>query len=397
MIISKYVKLVHKEDQYLVYSSLSNCLYSVDSQLYEYLQTKIECNQNVEMDEMDPETHSLFKQNLIITENDDDDFLIYESVLQSRRRIHDTLLLTIAPTLDCNFHCHYCFEHKVKGIMNREASDNIIKWISKYPNISKIWITWFGGEPLLASDVILYFTEKLSKSTQAKLEKSSIITNGYFLTKENIRVLEKCGIKSIQLSIDGIYEKHNCKRFTNTDKKTFDTILQNLDTFDKLRPDIHLTIRIGVDKDNKETYYEAQEFFKNRYSNRNINVAPALFIETTKSCVETCISSKKEKMAFYTDLAKKTSLRNFIYPSDNVEECAVRNFNSWVIDPKGDVYKCWEIIGNEHFKVGNIDENGMNITNQMNLNRYLYGADPLEDPNCRECQLLPICSGGMPT
>lgn len=66
---------------------------------------------------------------------------------------------------------------------------------------------------------------------------------------------------SIQVSMDGIFEKQNCKRFTKTDKKTFDTILSNLDTFDGLNPDMYLTIRIGVDKDNKEDYYEAQEFF----------------------------------------------------------------------------------------------------------------------------------------
>lgn len=396
MKVSKYVKLVSKGNQYLVYNALSNCLYSVDKQLFDYLSKKIKKNKNIDTGEIDPETYRTFIQNLIITENDDDDFLIYENTLQSRRKIYDTLLLTIAPTMDCNFYCPYCFEHKVKGIMKRDTSDNIIKWISQYPNISNIKITWFGGEPLLAPDVIQYFTEKLRVNTQATLGKNSIITNGYFLTKENIQILEKCGINSIQVSMDGIYEKHNCKRFTNTDKKTFDTILSNIDTFDKLHPDMYLTIRIGVDKDNKEDYYEAQEFFRNRYSNKNISVVPAFIIETSKSCVESCISNEKEKLDFYKDLTKKTSLKDFIYPSNNVEECAVRNSNSWVIDSKGDVYKCWEIIGNDNYKVGHIDASGLHLTNQKILYRYLYGADPLEDANCRECQFLPICSGGCP-
>lgn len=396
MQVSRYVKLVHKENQYLVYNTLSNCLYSVDKQLYEYLSTKIAGNKSVKKSEIASETYNSFRHNLIITENDDDDFLIYESTLQSRRKIHDTLLLTIAPTMDCNFHCPYCFEQKVKGTMRSETSDNVINWISQYPNISNIRITWFGGEPLLAPDVIQYFTEKLKEKTQATLEKNSIITNGYFLTEENIQMLEKCGINSIQVSMDGIFEKHNCKRYTKTDKKTFETILSNIDTFDRLRLDMYLTIRIGVDKDNKNDYYEAQEFFRNRYANKKISVVPAFIIETTKSCMESCISDEQEKLEFYKVLSKKTSSKDFIYPSNNVEECAIRNFNSWVIDSKGDVYKCWEIIGNEKYKVGHIDANGMHISNQKILNRYLYGADPLEETKCRECQLLPICSGGCP-
>lgn len=396
MQVSRYVKLVHKENQYLVYNTLSNCLFSVDKQLYEYLSTKIAGNKSVKKSEIASEIYNSFRHNLIITENDDDDFLIYESTLQSRRKIHDTLLLTIAPTMDCNFHCPYCFEQKVKGTMRSETSDNVINWISQYPNISNIRITWFGGEPLLAPDVIQYFTEKLKEKTQATLEKNSIITNGYFLTEENIQMLEKCGINSIQVSMDGIFEKHNCKRYTKTDKKTFETILSNIDTFDRLRLDMYLTIRIGVDKDNKNDYYEAQEFFRNRYANKKISVVPAFIIETTKSCMESCISDEQEKLEFYKVLSKKTSSKDFIYPSNNVEECAIRNFNSWVIDSKGDVYKCWEIIGNEKYKVGYIDANGMHISNQKILNRYLYGADPLEETKCRECQLLPICSGGCP-
>ena len=74
MQVSRYVKLVHKENQYLVYNTLSNCLYSVDKQLYEYLSTKIAGNKSVKKSEIASETYNSFRHNLIITENDDDDF-----------------------------------------------------------------------------------------------------------------------------------------------------------------------------------------------------------------------------------------------------------------------------------------------------------------------------------
>lgn len=34
--------------------------------------------------------------------------------------------------------------------------------------------------------------------------------------------------------------------------------------------------------------------------------------------------------------------------------------------------------------------------NATNINRQLYGADPLEDANCVKCKYLPICGGGCP-
>jgi len=76
-------------------------------------------------------------------------------------------------------------------------------------------------------------------------------------------------------------------------------------------------------------------------------------------------------------------------------ECPVRCDNSWVICPDGSLYKCWEIAGNEDFKVGYINNDGtITITNESLLLQYLEGADPLSDNNCIKCKTYPICGGG---
>lgn len=68
-----------------------------------------------------------------------------------------------------------------------------------------------------------------------------------------------------------------------------------------------------------------------------------------------------------------------------------------MFDAEGSVYKCWEVIGNKKYKIGEIKENGeIYITNKMLLNKYLYGADPFEDIACQQCFSLPICKGGCP-
>ena len=50
-------------------------------------------------------------------------------------------------------------------------------------------------------------------------------------------------------------------------------------------------------------------------------------------------------------------------------------------------------MGNFSKIIGNIEGK---ITNEHLLLRYLVGADPLEDSNCKKCLLFPVCGGGCP-
>ena len=58
--------------------------------------------------------------------------------------------LTIAPTLDCNFDCPYCYENRRNGKMSEEVQDALIDFIqnSVTSETSVMDISWYGGEPL---------------------------------------------------------------------------------------------------------------------------------------------------------------------------------------------------------------------------------------------------------
>lgn len=401
MKISKYTKLIKHQNNFYIYNSISNFFAKIDDSLYEYLKNKQNKNELVPKDDFDDESIWLIlTKNLLISENELDDFMLFSSTIKSRRNISNSLMLTITPTMDCNFNCYYCFETKNKSKIDTKLEENIVNWINTYiesNNIHYINITWFGGEPLLAPHVIKNITKEILKFEKIKLG-ASIITNGYYLTKENLLLLKECKISSIQLSIDGIYESHNSKRFSKDDKKTFDTILKNIDVFNELDLDIVLNVRVSIDKNNIDKFDEVLDFFSSRYPNsKKINITPAFIIESTKhNCIESCISNKIEKFNFYKNLSQKMKNNSFVYPANNVNECAIRNQHSWVIDSLGDVYKCWETIANLEYKVGEIKEDGLIITNEKILNRYLYGSDPFEDSKCKNCFSFPICTGGCP-
>jgi uncharacterized protein len=61
-----------------------------------------------------------------------------------------------------------------------------------------------------------------------------------------------------------------------------------------------------------------------------------------------------------------------------------------VVGSGGELYKCWESVGNPREQIGTIwdyaDELGR-------LQRWL-NYDPFSDPECRGCIALPVCMGG---
>lgn len=88
------------------------------------------------------------------------EFLEIESYCEENRKQTETLGLTICPTMACNFACEYCFESSqdCKDKMTEKVQEDIFQFV-KSVSPSHLSITWFGGEPLLAMDVI----ESLSK------------------------------------------------------------------------------------------------------------------------------------------------------------------------------------------------------------------------------------------
>jgi uncharacterized protein len=118
-----------------------------------------------------------------------------------------TFGLNILPTLRCNFRCTYCYEKKKYGDMSNQTVDNIKKLAERKLSVSKLFcVSWFGGEPLLRFDVIEDLSDyflKICKEKEAQYY-ASLTTNGYLLNEKKINMLEKIGIKVVQVTFDGL-------------------------------------------------------------------------------------------------------------------------------------------------------------------------------------------------
>ena len=131
--------------------------------------------------------------------------------------------LTINPTLDCNFHCWYCYESKVKGSeMSPSTIQSTISLIDNIlhenPQLKRFHLYFFGGEPLLKfNEVVKPVLKAFSEKTKGRdiLRTVQITTNGALLNDTMLSFFKDCGIfTAFQITFDGYGDKYaNAKKY----------------------------------------------------------------------------------------------------------------------------------------------------------------------------------------
>ena len=310
--------------------------------------------------------------------------------------------LTICPTMGCNFDCPYCFEYHVQGCMSPEVQDDVVALAERMLKNSggkTLDVTWFGGEPLLAPQII----ESLSRRLIALAEdcgatyEAGIVTNGYLLTQANTDMLAAAKVSSAQVTIDGLAATHDATRYLRGGGPTFDRIVSNLRNVS-----IPFTVRVrhNVHEGNRTEMDELEAFVKQlaEESGNNITYYPAP-VSGSKAADE---RGKQVGLLCGSD-ASDVSLRLEAgrFRVGRGHYCGAHGLWSLGIDDQGNLYKCWEIVGKTAFSFGNArDWDPVNpiatASKPDNLTMYLNTAAPIADEECRECVWLPMCIGGCP-
>lgn len=313
---------------------------------------------------------------------------------------NSTLSLTIAPTLDCNMDCPYCFEQKNGHVMSDEVQNAIIEYVRKMAStISLLGITWYGGEPLLEIEIIRRLSKEFINICQESNIRymANIITNGYYLTQETAKMLhEECKIGNAQVTIDGYGETHDQRRCLKNGESSFEVIVNNVETASKY---FHVSIRSNIDKNNSKDAKRLMDFFfleRKWNSNSNLHVYFSPVQDSNDPDGNGCAYSltdftniHNELMEYLYEIKAYESII-FTIPKPVSRACGAITSNSIVIDPDGDIYKCYEIIGNKKYVIGNVFSD---IKLNKNLLEWLL-LDIL--PECEKCKLLPICHSACP-
>ena len=305
--------------------------------------------------------------------------------------------LTIAPTSDCNFRCVYCYEKdSIKPVtMSEETQAALIEFVkARLPYIHILSVSWYGGEPLLAIDLV----EDLSKKLMALCEENhvdyyaSIVTNGYLLTPRVMDRLNAIKVSNWQVTLDGAAEDHDKRRFLKGGLPTFDRIIDNLVAI-KDKVEGKIAIRINADRLNID---RVDNVIKTLREKGLLEItAPYL------AMVENLNNAYNDNSCLHTNEFSKfdfdfIGLNGLDYltriPAQITNYCGADNDNSFVIASDGLIYKCWNEIGIKERSVGSLTEG---IKESGNLHSYLL-YDATQDEYCKDCKFLPVCMGGCP-
>lgn len=372
---SQYNIIKQKRKTYLLYNSLFNSMLTMS--VHEFEQYK-----NIEFNDLS--LVETFVDNGFLIPEYIDEFAHYNYYQEN---LNDLLPpdphYTIVLTSKCNARCIYCYEEGIKQYdMSEECAGRIADVLLK--SDKKIDITWFGGEPLLKTELIDIISDKLI--AEGKEFKSGIITNGSLLTEDIIlNCFPKWRIKWIQITIDGMnheYAKRKCYYDTETDY--FSKIMGILDIL--LNQDIVVNIRLNTDSENKQEIISTAEYLKNKYSSYdNLEVYPAFL-----SGDNNIITSMVDRNSFCSEIYRMFPPENgLIATTPRISACFFQQKGDFVIDTDGSILCCDRDVGKHRTKIADIFK-------AENFDELSKPEDVIPEvrKQCMKCPYYPKCSGG---
>ena len=207
------------ENKVVIFNTFTTSLVALEKELY----NEIFVEHNFRL----PIISQLVEMGFIVDSERDE----YQAIKEIRNRLidesHGLTSVTILLTTACNARCYYCFEKGIEPYtVTFELCDQIVDFLYANSNKEKIFISWFGGEPLMAFDKLKYINDKL-KAKGLKVM-SKITTNGSLITDEVVAYAKANDINLFQVTIDDIGEKYNKIKNYVSIKDAYHLVLDNI-------------------------------------------------------------------------------------------------------------------------------------------------------------------------
>lgn len=386
----------------LLYNSLSGALSELDATELAEVERWLRASEQLDLSRT---RESSMGQSLIegrfLIEDDADEIAILKSRDLLGKFTPDKLGVTVMPTLDCNLRCIYCFVDHRAETMPVDTIDDLENWVRvSMRRRRRLEVGWFGGEPLLCMDHIRRLTAAFRAATDAvrAIYTAEMASNGYLLTTERAEELSDLGIFHIQVAIDGTPDVHDRRRPRADGGPSFDSIFAHVVAVARLgRPAI--TIYPVVDNASASSLFGLIDLFVDEgvqdrlmFNPQNVQPSP----KNDLACLGSHVPTTEEFAALRADLLLYAAEKGFrVHPIPLLcQACPAHNPNSFIVSPAGELFKCGSFLRPSDC-VGRLNRESPDGAS-IDLERLWawVGDDPFDDPQCRECDVLPICMGG---
>lgn len=305
-------------------------------------------------------------------------------------------LIRIWTTSDCNARCYYCFEKGIEpAYMTKETADYVVHFIcSLLKNGDCLTFEWFGGEPLLNTEIIDYIINRIRPICEQMhcTYQSTFISNGSLI---NDAILAKMRTvwhtKYIQITLDGDEKTYtSVKNYCNPVAHHFRGVISNIKQL--VDSDVHVSIRMNYGTTNYESLSHLIDFLHEEIGKRANLI---YYIYPLWSCLneqkEHSFESKAvadshllklfDKLVEY-DMASARGLSRLNYKKNQCSSCST---SSYTIFPNGKIGKCSETFLQT---LGDV-RNGVTESEL-----FAFWTNTSVDALCEECIYLPLCQGG---
>jgi len=315
------------------------------------------------------------------------------------------LSMIIMPHENCNFRCVYCYEQFQRGKMKRDIVAGLKTLVAKKVKESKsLAVCWFGGEPLLARDVVYELSDSFIDScNQYDIPyTSSIITNGYLLSPPVVSSLLQRKVNRIQVTLDGYKAIHDSMRKLSGNGKTYDTILNNLKQMCNRNEEFVIRIRVNFNDDSISLMDQFLSELSSLFASDSrfvLNFKPiGKWGGPNDSTLNVCNSE-------FAGLAKlqliERSLK-FGFSDQIIKECLMSHGNTcyaskestFVVRSDGVICKCTLALEDPRNHVGKLTEQGQLLIDQSLWNLWTK-LDGKDISGCVSCSFNPSCESRM--
>ena len=312
-----------------------------------------------------------------------------------------TVILPISDK--CNLTCPYCFAQTEEGFRFESFSlkqiDDVIDFLinNQSKDNEKLYITFFGGEPLLNFEAIEYTISLFKNKYPQQKVGYSITTNGTILDEKIISVFKENNF-AILISLDGPENEFNLRKFKNG-KSSLNTVLNNLNILKQngLFPQIRATM-----VSDNQYICQTFDFFEKLQMPFNVVFAYVSENKThehatyNENNLENIKQQLNELLLYYVDKLNKRepifsqAIKNYSsilrFRIKEKKACAA-GVSFFTITANGDIFSCSHLMNKPEYSIGNIFAG-------INKNYNFVVADIEDMPECNDCWAKYLCRGG---
>lgn len=386
---SKYNYFIPYKGKHLFFNGVSKCFFMVSDENHKEME-KIVSHPELYEKQYGDFIKKIAGAKFVI----DDDVNEVQEVQKAfiSQRDTDTYKLMILPTYACNLSCWYCVqEHRNMKLSSHDVDlikHHIQYYLEHNKDIKRLMLSWFGGEPLLAFDIIMdisSYAQKVCKKFGVTF-RNTITTNGTLLTSERLKKLKQVEMSFFQITLDGCKEEHDkVKHLPNI--SSYELVLSNIKSLIELLPQATCSLRFNYTDKN----LAPKEFIEGINSRIPATLRRNITLSFKKVWQVDILSIDQRKMDELYELAKMSHYR--VDTRANFVICYVECLHYNTIFPNGRVDKCDNV--DPQTARGRITKDGKVEWNEE-LPYWEHTSFVENESECFNCKHLPVCNGPCP-